>query len=178
MSRNFNLEAELKQAAMAAGAMESALADFELDVQGYRITSRSEIEAWVQKAKELYPHRWASQGAEDDALCRSAFVAKNLTDAGRLYKQVGEARFEELKKQWASGEPDHIKKKNGSVDHSRNPWAPTEKNINMKTGRYTSEAFARQCSLTRANERAAAQVAASVGAKLGDTTAPGFKRVA
>lgn len=51
MSRNFRLEAELKEAAVAAGCLESALADFELDVQAFRLTSASEIPATSNGAK-------------------------------------------------------------------------------------------------------------------------------
>jgi hypothetical protein len=178
--RNFLLEAQLKEAAALAGCLESAVNDFELDVQDHRITSAAEIPAWIEKAKEQFPHRFAVQSDHDRELCQQAFVFKNKTAESRLYRAVGEKRFEELKALYANGLPESEKKKlNGSADHRKNPWAPVESNINMKTGRYSDDAIKRQMSLVRATgpERAA-QVAASVSAKLGDLYAAGFKRVA
>ncbi|MGH9807694.1 MAG: hypothetical protein ACRD9W_10620, partial [Terriglobia bacterium] len=87
--------------------------------------------------------------------------------------------YKELKAMYANGIPESVKKKNGTADHSKNPWAPIETNINPKTGRYTEDAIRRQMSLCRATgPEKAAQVAASVSAKLGDIFAPGFRRVA
>jgi hypothetical protein len=46
----------------------------------------------------------------------------------------------------------------------------------MRTGRYTDDAIKRQMSLVRATgPEKSAQISASVGAKLGDIYAPGFK---
>ena len=136
MTTNFALIADLKQAAIAAGALEAAVSDFELDVEGYRITSRDEIPKWIERAKQEFPHRFAVQSDEDAALAHSAFVLKNLTDVGRLYTQIGEA-VQQLRKV-ANGVPaSEAERLNGKGDHSTNPWAPTEANINLKTGRFT-----------------------------------------
>lgn len=175
MPRNFYLEAQLKEAAVAAGALESSLPDWELDVSAYRLTNASEIESWVEKAKKDYPHRFAIQGDHDIELCQMAFVRKNLTAQMRLHNAVGEQRFNELKQMYANGVPENIKKKIGSVDHSKNPWAPIEANIDAR-GRYTNDAIKRQLSFARAaGPEKAAQVAASVSAKLGDLYAPGYR---
>ena len=178
MSTNYALIAALKQAAIAAGALENAVAYFELDVEGYRITSRDEIPAWIERAKQEFPHRFAVQSDEDAGLAHSAFVLKNLTDAGKLFVQVGEKRFNELKAQWANGIPESEKKRlNGKGDHSTNPWAAVEGNINPKTGRFTEAAIAKQMSVVRGlGAEKSAALAAAVGCKLGDLYASGLKR--
>jgi hypothetical protein len=178
MSTNYALIADLKQAAIAAGALEAAVRDFELDVEGYRITSRDEIPAWIERAKQEFPHRFAVQSDEDAALAHSAFVLKNLTDVGRLYTQVGEKRFAELKAQWSNGVPESAKKRlNGKGDHKTNPWAAVEGNINPKTGRFTDAAIAKQIGVVRAlGAEKSAALAAAVGSRLGDLYASGFKR--
>ena len=178
MSTNYALIADLKQAAIAAGALEGAVSDFELDVEGYRITSRDEIPAWIERAKAEFPHRFAVQSDEDAALAHSAFVLKNLTDVGRLYTQVGEKRFNELKAKWSNGVPaSEAKRLNGKGDHSTNPWAPTEANINLKTGRFTDAAVGRQMGIVRAlGAEKSAALAKAVGCRLGDLYASGFHR--
>jgi hypothetical protein len=176
MSRNFRLEAEMKEAATAAGCLESALGDFELDVQAFRVTSASEIPAWVEKCRAEKPHRFAVQTDHDAELCQSAFVFKSKTAEGTLYKAVGEKRFEELKALYANGLPESEKKRlNGSADHKTNPWA-AEGNTDARR-RFTDAAITKQMSLVRAvgPERAAA-IGAVVGSKLGDLYAAGFGR--
>jgi len=177
MPLNYALIADLKRAAIAAGALESAVSDFELDVEGYRLTSRDEIPAWIEHAKQEFPHRFAVQSDEDAELAHSAFVLKNLTDAGRLFVQVGEKRFEALKAQYANGLPESEKKKlNDKGDHSTNPWN-AEGNINPKTGRFTDAAIAKQISVVRGlGAEKSAALAAAVGCRLGDLYAAGFQR--
>jgi hypothetical protein len=176
--RNFRLEAELKIAATAAGCLESAIDDFELDVIDHRITSAAEIPAWIEKAKEQFPHRFANQTDYDAEMCQRAFVFKNLTAEMQLYKAVGEQRFNELKALYANGVPASEKKKlklNGSADHKDNPWLGE---TNPKTGRYTDATITKQMSLVRAvGPEKAAAIAAAVGSRLGDLYAPGFKGV-
>ena len=90
MARNFLLEAQMKEAATAAGCLESALADFELDVQTFCVTSASEIPQWVEKCRTTKPHRFAVQTDHDAELCQRAFVFKNMTAQSQLYRAVGE----------------------------------------------------------------------------------------
>jgi len=177
MPRNFRLEAEVKEAATAAGCLSSALPDFEMDVQTFAVTNASEIPAWIERCKATKPHRFAIQSDHDAELCKSAFVFKNKTAESRLYRTVGEARFGELKALYANGLPESEKKKlNGNGDHTKNPWIGAGDNINPKTGRYTDAAITRQISLVRAiGVEKAAAVAASVHSKLGDIYAAGFK---
>jgi hypothetical protein len=177
MARNFLLEAQMKEAAVTAGCLESALADFELDVQTFAVTAASEIPAHIEKCRTEKPHRFAIQSDHDAELCQRAFVFKNLTAEIQLYKAVGEQRFGELKALYANGVPESEKKKlNGSADHSKNPWAATEANVD-KRGRFSDDAIHRQMSLCRAvGPEKAAQISASVGSKLGDLYAAGFGR--
>ncbi len=176
MSRTFRLEAEMKIAAVAAGCLESALGDFELDVQDHRVTTVAEIPQWIEKCKIARPHRFAVQSDHDAELCQSAFVFKNKTAETRLYRGVGEKRFNELKALYANGLPESEKKRlNGSADHKTNPWA-AEGNTDHR-GRYTDAAIAKQMSFCRAAGPAkAAHLAAVVGCRLGDLYAAGFKR--
>jgi hypothetical protein len=180
MSRNFYLEAQVKQAAAAAGALEAALQDFEIDVQTFAITKADEIEAWIAKCKVEKPHRFAIQGDADAEMCHRAFVLKNKTDESKLYLAVGERRYQELKAQWADGIPESEKKRlNGSANHENNPWAAVAGNI-RKDGRYTEDAIRRQMSAVRGmgtdskGGLKAAGIAAAVGARLGQLYAPGF----
>ena len=119
-------------------------------MEGYRITSRDEIPAWIERAKQEFPHRFRTQSDGDAELAHSAFVLKNLTAAGKLFSLVGGKRYEELKAQWSNGVPKSEKiRLNGKGDHSTNPWAATEGNINPKTGRFTDAAIAKQMSVVR-----------------------------
>lgn len=179
MSCNFYLEAQVKEAAQAAGALEDALADFELDVQAFRLTKAEEIPAWIAKTKTEFPHRYAVQSDHDAEMCRQAFISKNKTIEGQLYMAVGEKRFNELKAQWADGIPESEKKRmNGSADHKNNPWN-AEGNIHTNgglRGRYTEDAIKRQMSCVRAmGPERAAETAAVVGARLGQIYAPGYR---
>lgn len=172
--RNYALEGRIKEAARAAGALESALDDFVADHEAYKFTE-AELPAYLEKCRTEKPHRFAVQSDRDAELCTLAFVTGNLTAQGRLHREVGPQRFEELKKLYANGVPDSEKKRTGT-DHSTNPWAAVEGNINPKTGRFTEAAIRRQFSFVRAAGTAkAAEVAAVVGCKLGDIYAAGFK---
>ncbi len=174
--RNFVLEGELKDAALRAGALESSLPDWEIDVDAYRITNRSEIAAFVSQAKVDFPHRFAVQSDHDAELCQQAFVAKNKTAESRLYLAVGGQRYKELKRLYANGLPESEKTKlYGSTDHAQNPWSSHPDNLDAR-GKYNAKAIGRQCAIVKnLSEVKAAQIAASVGSKLGDT---GPRRVA
>ncbi len=178
MGRNFLLEAEMKEAATAAGCLESAFGDFELDVQTFKVTKADEIPKWIERCKTEKPHRFAVQTDHDAELCQKAFIFKNKTAETHLYRAVGEKRFGELKALYANGLPESEKKRlNGSADHKTNPWT-AEGNTDAR-GRYTDAAIAKQMSLVRATGPVkAAQVAAVVGSRLGDIYAAGFKRIA
>lgn len=174
--RNYVLEGELQDAALRAGALESSLADFALDVQVYRVTDRSEIAAFVAQAKVDFPHRFAIQSDHDAELCRAAFIDKNKTAESRLYLAVGAQRYIELKTLYSNGLPESEKKKlNGSTDHAQNPWSSHPDNLDAR-GKYNAKAIGRQCQIVKSlGEAKATSIAASVSSKLGDT---GPRRVA
>jgi hypothetical protein len=174
MSRNFLLEAQMKEAAVAAGCLQSALPDFEMDVQTYAVTNAAEIPTWIEKCRTEKPHRFAVQTDHDAELCQSAFIFKNKTAESRLYRAVGEKRFGELKALYASGVPESEKKRlNGSADHSKNPWRGTPDNLEPNSTRYSAAAFKAQVSIVRAlGVEKAAALAAACGAKVGDVRAP------
>ncbi len=173
--RNYALEGRIREVARASGALETALEDFVLDYQSYAFTSEAELPAWIEKCRAEKSHRFVIQSDHEAELCAAAFVVKNKTAEGRLYRAVGPQRFAELKDQYANGVPESARKR-GGTDHSKNPWAAVENNINPKTGRFTEAAIRRQFSFVRAaGPHKAAEVAAAVGAKLGDLYAPGFR---
>jgi hypothetical protein len=174
MSRNFRLEAEMKEAAVAAGCLESALPDFEMDVQTYAVTSAAEIPKWIEKCKTAKPHRFAVQTDHDAELCQKAFLFKHKTSESQLYRAVGEQRFNELKQMYASGLPESEKKRlNGSADHSKNPWRATPDNLEPNSNRYSAAAFKAQVSIVKSLGLAkAAALAAACGARVGDVRAP------
>jgi len=178
MSRNFLLEAKMKEAAVAAGCLESALPDFEMDVQTFAITDASEIPEWIENCKANRPHRFAVQNNDDAELCQRAFIFKNMTAQSQLYKAVGEKRFNELKALYANGLPESEKKRlNGSADHSKNPWRGTPDNLEPGSNKYSAKAFAAQVSVVRAlGVEKAAALAAACGAKVGDIRAPTMGR--
>jgi hypothetical protein len=178
MARNFILEAQLKEAAVAAGALESALEDFAMDVETFAITKENEIPPWIEKCRGEKPHRFAIQSDHDAERCQKAFLFGNMTEQSRLFREVGEKRFAELKKLYSNGLPESEKKRlNGSADHSKNPWNAAGNTDHR--GRFTDEAIRKQMSFCRAaGPEKAAQVAATAGSKLGDLYAAGFRRIA
>ena len=172
---DYLMRAKIMEACAAAGVLESAFNDFIVDNEAFKFDEAS-LPAYIEQCRKEKPHRFAIQNDHDAELCQSAFIATNLTAQGKLLREVGPARFAELKALYADGVPESVRKNTKTPDHSKNPWAPIEGNINLKTGRYTEAAIARQMSLVRATGAAkAAQIAASVSSKLGDLYAPGFK---
>lgn len=166
MPRDVALAAQLRAAAEQAGALPSALADFDTDVDVFAITKPEEIPAWIETCKKDKFHRFKFQSDVEVELLTAAFVRGNKTAEGRLFNAVGAERYAELKKSFADGTLNLPKPKD--ADHTKNPWAAVDKNID-KRGRYTDDAIKRQMSLTRAvGVERAAQIAASVGNKLGD----------
>lgn len=166
MPRDNALAAQLRAAAEQAGALPSALADFDTDVDVFAITKAEEIPAWIETCKREKFHRFKIQSDVEVELVRAAFAMDNKTAQGKLYNAVGPTRYAEIKAAWDNGTINIPKPKDAG--HTKNPWAAVDKNID-KRGRYTDDAIKRQMSLTRAvGVERAAQIAASVGNKLGD----------
>jgi hypothetical protein len=112
-----------------------------------------------------------AKGAVCRALNNDVAATEKLIAAERAKTASGDDKeFEEFKR-WKASRSNG----NGSC-HEKNPWS-AEGNTDAR-GRYTDAAIARQMSLVRATgPEKAAQVAASVSAKLGQIYAPGFKGV-
>ena len=100
--------------------LQSALDDFVVDHDAFKFTE-DELPAYIEECRKSKPHRFAFQSDHDVALCTSAFVSKNKTDEGVLFRSVGPARFNELKAMYADGIPASAKKPDGGK--STNPWS-------------------------------------------------------
>lgn len=123
----------------------------------------------------------------DPALLEAAFLKNNWTarshvvraagsiaEADRLAQQFGLTGVNDRRVGTRPAEQKPAEKKDDA--HTKNPWAPTEANINLKTGRFTEAAIDRQFKFTRAvGIQTAAQVAAAVGCRPGDLFAAGYK---
>jgi len=128
--------------------------------------------ATLQKEKEhLLPRAFES------GLADRAFIDGNLRARQELLAQVGELEATRIAKTYGltglgdtrrarAAQTDDIKR-NGDT---KNPWANTPANTDER-GRYTASALTRQAQLVKANLTGAAEIAAAVGSKIGDTTA-------
>lgn len=115
--------------------------------------------------------------AFESGLADRAFIDGNLQARGDLVRQVGELEATRIAKSYGlNGVGDTRRarsavtvevKRNGA---SSNPWSDHPSNVNER-GRYTAAAIGRQAALVRANEKGAAEIAAAVGSRIGDTTA-------
>jgi hypothetical protein len=169
MDLDSSFKSEIQTACARAGVLPTAIDDFVADAENYKF-SRDEIGKYIDEARQTKPHRFAMQTDFDVELATRAFVNKNMTAQGRLYATVGPQRFEELKKMWANGIPEDVQKKlRPAADQSRNPWSRAHTDAN---GRYTARAMTLQSNLVKAIGIAkASEIAAAVGAKVGDTKA-------
>lgn len=124
----------------------------------------------VKEKTHLLPRSHSS------ALAERAFIDGSLAARGELIREVGELEATRIAKSYGlngigdtrrarSAETDAVKRGNAN-----NPWADTPQNTDAK-GRYTAAALTRQAALVKANEQGAAEIAAVVGSKIGDTTA-------
>lgn len=161
---------EIQTACAVAGVLPTAIDDFVCDAENYQF-DRNEIGKYIDRMRAERPHRFALQTDFDIDLCTKAFVNKNMTAQSHLYRSVGPQRFEELKKAWADGIPQDVQKKlRPAADQSRNPWSRAH--TDPKTGRFTPRAMTLQSNLVKAIGYAkASEIAAAVGAKIGDTKA-------
>jgi hypothetical protein len=86
-------------------------------------------------------------------------------EAGRIAKSYGLNGVGDARRARAA-ETDEVKR----GGDSKNPWSNTPQNTDQR-GRYTANALTRQAALVKANEVGAAQIAAAVVSKIGDTHA-------
>lgn len=186
--RNYALEALLMEAAEKAGALPSAIQDFALDVQDFRITSASEIPAWIEACKKDKSHRFAIAGTENNELFIRAFAHGNLSAQGVVVKTLGEDRAREVAAQFGTtlgGKPgtipESLKANIPDFDHTKpstNPWSAHPSNLDAQ-GRYSARAITSQASVVKAlGAEKASAIARAAGAKLGDIRPPGKRRAA
>jgi hypothetical protein len=169
---DYLMQARIKEACAAAGVLESAFDDFIIDHEAFKFTE-AEIGTYIEQCRTEKPHRFAIQNDHDAELCQSAFIAKNMTAQSRLFREVGSQRFAELKALYADGVPESVKKNTKTLDHSKNPWANIPENLDAKTGMYNARAVGRMAALAKAMPLPkVAEIAASVGAKIGDVRPP------
>jgi len=130
------------------------------------------FKATMTKEKpHLLPRAYSSSTAD------RAFIDGNLRARGELIGELGELEANRLAKTYGlTGIGDTRRARTAQTDdvkrggESRNPWADSPQNTDER-GRYTAAAIGRQAALVRANEKGAAEIAAAVGSKIGDTTA-------
>jgi hypothetical protein len=128
--------------------------------------------ATLQKEKEhLLPRKI------DSSLADRAFIDGNMTARGQLVRELGELEATRIAKSYGlSGIGDTRRARAALTDDvkrngdSKNPWANIPENTDER-GRYTARALTRQAQLVKANLTGAAEIAAAVGSKIGDTTA-------
>jgi hypothetical protein len=112
--------------------------------------------------------------AFESSVADRAFIDGSLKARGELIAQVGEIEAHRIALSYGlngvgdtrrarAAETDEIKKGNAN-----NPWADHPQNLD-KNGRYSAAAIGRQSALVKINEVAAAEIAAAVGNKIGDT---------
>ena len=113
--------------------------------------------------------------AFESSLADRAFIDGNLQARAELIRTVGELEATRIAKSYGlNGVGDTRRARAAETDEvkrggdSKNPWANTPQNTDAK-GRYTANALTRQAALVRANEKGAAEIAAAVGSKIGDT---------
>jgi hypothetical protein len=107
-------------------------------------------------------------------LADRAFIDGNLSARGQLVREIGEVAAHKAALSYGlSGIGDTRRARAAQTDEikrggANNPWADTPQNVD-RNGRYTAAAIGRQAALVKANEKGAAEIAAAVGNKIGDT---------
>jgi hypothetical protein len=173
----------------ACGSDDKQLADAVL-VLGIRVTEKSgqffyndknshdipldNIGAFKRTMQDEKPHLLPR--AFESSLADRAFIDGNLSARGDLIKQVGELEANRIAQRYGlNGVGDTRRARAAETDDvkrggSNNPWSDHPQNTDAR-GRYTAAALTRQAALVKANEQGAAEIAAAVGSKIGDTTA-------
>jgi len=182
-------DAAITAALRALGSNDSQLADAVL-VLGSRVTEKSgqffyndksshdipldNLSAFKRTMQDEKPHLLPR--AFESGLADRAFIDGNLRARQELLAQVGELEATRIAKTYGltglgdtrrarAAQTDDIKR-----DSGKNPWAFSPQNTDDK-GRYTANALTRQAALVKANLQGAAEIAAAIGARVGDTHA-------
>jgi len=173
----------------ACGSDDKQLADAVL-VLGSRVTEKGGAFFYNDKASHDIPldnigaFKKAMQDEKPHLLPRAfesgladrAFIDGNLRARQELLAHVGELEATRIATTYGltglgdtrrshAAQTDDVKR-----DSGKNPWAFAPQNTDER-GRYTASALTRQAALVKANLTGAAEIAAAVGSKIGDTTA-------
>jgi hypothetical protein len=112
--------------------------------------------------------------AFEASLADRAFLDGNLSARGQLIREVGEVQAHKIALSYGlTGVGDTKRARAAHTDEIKrggenNPWSDHPSNLD-RNGRYTANAIGRQAALVKINETAAAEIAAAVGNKIGDT---------
>ena len=133
------------------------------------IDNLSAFKTTMQKEK---PHLLPPQ--YESSLADRAFLDGNLAARAQLIREVGEVAAHKIALSYGlSGIGDTRRARAAQTDEvkrggANNPWSDSPQNCDAR-GRYTANAMGRQAALVKANETGAAEIAAAVGSKIGDT---------
>lgn len=111
----------------------------------------------------------------ESSLADRAFIDGNLRARGELVAQVGELEAARIAKSYGlTGIGDTRRARAAETDQikrggANNPWSDAPQNLDKSGRHYNANAIGRQAALVKANEKGAAEIAASVGNRIGDT---------
>jgi hypothetical protein len=174
----------------ACGSDDKQLADAVL-VLGARVTEKGgaffyndknshdvpldNVSAFKRAMQDEKPHLLPRQF--ESSLADRAFLDGSLKARAELIAQIGELEANRIAKTYGlNGVGDTRRARAALTDDvkrngdSKNPWANIPENTD-EGGRYTANALTRQAALVKANLTGAAEIAAAVGSKVGDTHA-------
>lgn len=185
-TRNYFVEAEIRDACARAGVLESAQEDFIAEFYAGKF-DKTNIAKFIEESKAGKENRWPAKNSADDTdLFVAAFGPRpNLSRQGDVVKKLGETRAAEVAAQFSTTlgstkggiVPENMQAKipdgGDPSKPSSNPWSGHPSNLDAH-GRYSAKAISNQAQCVRGlgPERAAA-IAHAAGAKLGDVRPPG-----
>jgi hypothetical protein len=111
----------------------------------------------------------------ESSLADRAFIDGNLSARGQLIREVGEVAAHKAALSYGlSGIGDTRRARAAHTDEikrggANNPWSDAPQNLDKSGRHYNANAIGRQAALVKANEKGAAEIAASVGNRIGDT---------
>jgi hypothetical protein len=111
----------------------------------------------------------------ESSLADRAFIDGSLKARGELIAQVGELEAARIAKSYGlNGVGDTKRARAAQTDEikrggANNPWSDAPGNLDRTGRHYNANAIGRQAALVRANEKGAAEIAAAVGNRIGDT---------
>ena len=113
--------------------------------------------------------------AFESSLADRAFIDGNLSARAQLIREIGELEAARVAKSYGlTGIGDTRRAKAAETDNikrggANNPWSDAPQNLDRTGRHYNANAMGRQAALVKANLTGAAEIAASVGNRIGDT---------